>query len=317
MIPSDANAIDRDGRRDFLKSMGAASAAMLATSGASSATDTGEQQTTLPQIQIGDHSFSRLICGANPFNGGSHLSVFVNRAMKEYYTPEQIFKTLKRCQEVGINTWQSGVSQVEMYRRFVDQGLQMQYIAIAAGKSSTIETLSQGGCLGIAHHGEVTDRLFKEGRLDEAHDYLKRVRDAGMLVGVSTHMPDVVDAIESKGWDLDYYMCCVYERHRSKEALEDLLGQAPIPVGEVYLPLDPPRMFKVMNQTKRPCLAFKILAAGRLSDRRHWVEQAFRETYQSIKPTDGAIIGIYDRYSDQPAECAALVRRFGNTQQAT
>ena len=94
-------------------------------------------------------------------------------------------------------------------------------------------------------------------------DYLKRVRDAGLLVGVSTHMPAVVDAIESKGWDIDYYMTCVYERHRSKEDLERLLGQAPIPVGEVYLPLDPPRMFQAISQTTRPCLAFKILAAGR------------------------------------------------------
>jgi hypothetical protein len=275
-----------------------------------------EEPASLPQIQIGKYRFSRLICGANPFYGGSHLSVFVNRAMKEYYTPEQVFETLRRCQEVGINTWQSGVAHVESYRQFVDQGLKMQYIAIAAGKQSTIERLSHGGCIGIAHHGEVTDRLFKQGKIDEAHDYLKRVRDAGLLVGVSTHMPDVVDTIESKGWDLDYYMCCLYERHRSKQELERLLGQAPIPVGEVYLPSDPPRMFSVMNQTRRPCLAFKILAAGRLSERRQWVEQAFRETFQSIKPTDGIIIGIYDRYSDQPAECAAFARRFGGVQKA-
>lgn len=306
---SNENVEKQDGRRGFLKVMGAMPAAMLATEGSAKSAEAAAA--TLPRIQIGKYSFSRLICGANPFNGGSHLSRFVNRSMKEYYSPEQVFKTLRRCQEVGINTWQSGVSQVETYRRFVDQGLEMQYIAIAAGKPSTIEKLSRGGCIGIAHHGEVTDRLFKEGRIDEARDYLKRVRDAGLLVGVSTHMPDVVDTIESKGWDLDYYMCCVYERHRGKEELERLLGQAPIPVGEVYLPMDPPRMFKAMTQTSRPCLAFKILAAGRLSERRQWVEQAFRETYQSIKPNDGAIIGIYDRYSDQPAECADYVRRFG------
>ncbi len=63
--------------------------------------------------------------------------------------------------------------------------------------------------------------------------------------------------------------------------------------------------------------SFKILAAGRLSDRRQWVEQAFRQTLQSIKPTDGLIVGIYDRYSDQPAEDAALVRRFGNGKPTT
>ena len=92
-------------------------------------------------------------------------------------------------------------------------------------------------------------------------------------------MPAVVDAIESKGWDVDYYMTCVYERHRTAEELEKLLGHVPIPVGEVYLPQDPPRMFKAIRQTKRPCLAFKILAAGRLSERQAWVEQAFRETF--------------------------------------
>ncbi len=310
---SDPNSAGRDGRRSFLKVMGAVPAAMLATQNSVHQREVAEEPAALPHIQIGKHHISRLICGANPFNGGSHLSIFVNRAMKEYYTPDQIFQTLKRCQQVGINTWQSGTSQIELYQQFVDRGLQMQYIAIAARNQADIDKLAKGGCIGIAHHGEVTDNLFKQGKIDEAHDFLKRVRDAGLLVGVSTHMPDVVDTIESKGWDLDYYMCCVYERHRSQQQLEQLLGQAPIPTGEVYLPLDPPRMFKVMHQTTRPCLAFKILAAGRLSERKQWVEQAFRETYQSIKPTDGAIIGIYDRYSDQPSECAALVRRFGTT----
>jgi hypothetical protein len=306
------NELDREGRRRFLTTLGAVPAAMVVSDRTASASRAAEEPMALPRIQIGPYTFSRLICGANPFHGGSHLSGFLNRAMKEYYSPQQILQTLRRCQDVGINTWQSGMGHVELYKQFVDQGLQMQFIAIAAGRPSTIDALASGGCIGIAHHGEVTDRLFKSGQIDKAHDYIKRVRDAGLLVGVSTHMPDVIDTIESKGWDLDYYMCCLYERHRSKDELERLLGQAPIPVGEVYLPSDPPRMFKAINQTERPCLAFKLLAAGRLSDRKQWVEQAFRKTFESLKPTDGAIIGIYDRYSDQPAECAAYVRRFGS-----
>ncbi len=106
-------------------------------------------------------------------------------------------------------------------------------------------------------------------------------------------------------------MCCVYERHRSAAQLEKLLGAVPIPVGEVYLQSDPPRMFKAMRQTKRPCLAFKILAAGRLSERREWVENAFRQAYQSIKPNDAVIIGIYDKFGDQPAEDAGYARKYG------
>ncbi len=42
------------------------------------------------------------------------------------------------------------------------------------------------------------------------------------------------------------------------------------------------------------------------------MEDAFRQTFQSIKAIDGVIVGIYDRYSDQPAENAAFVRRFSS-----
>jgi hypothetical protein len=307
-----ARPLHEEERRTFLKKMGIMPAAVLAARQGTGLSAAEQSSRALPQIRLGPHWISRLICGANPFNGGSHLSVFVNRQMREYYTPDQILKTLRRCEQMGINCWQSGMSNLSLYQRYVAEGGTMHYLAIAsAGNDSSVQKLASGGCIGIAHHGEVTDQMFKQGKLDQIQDYLKQVRDAGLQAGVSTHMPEVVDAIESKGWDIDYYMTCVYQRHRSAEELERLLGQAPIPVGEVYLPNDPPRMFQAIHQTERPCLAFKILAAGRLSERRQWVEQAFRQTFQSIKPTDGVIIGIYDRYSDQPAEDAEMTRRFG------
>jgi hypothetical protein len=299
-MPSDSS------RRDFLKQSG-----MLAAAGSAGRAPGADSESTLPQIKLGSHSVSRLICGANPFNAGSHLSVFFNQELRQYYTTEQIIKTLRRCQEVGINTWQSTVHDLNRHRRLIDAGGKMNFLAIDQGNPEAIQRLATGGCIGIAHHGEYTDRMYKAGDIEKIGDFLKRVGDAGVLAGISTHMPAVVDVVESKGWDLDFYMTCVYERHRSAAELEKLLGQAPIPVGEVYLPLDPPRMFKVIRQTKRPCLAFKILAAGRLSDRAEWVERAFRETYSSIKPADGVIVGMYDRYADQPAENAAFVRRFG------
>ena len=56
---------------------------------------TSAAENALPQFQIGQHSFSRLIVGANPFNAGSHLSNFVNREMRAYYTPDRIVETLR------------------------------------------------------------------------------------------------------------------------------------------------------------------------------------------------------------------------------
>ena len=92
-------------------------------------------------------------------------------------------------------------------------------------------------------------------RLAESWEYSRKHLALNLPVALTEAPaePDVVDAVESKGWDLDYYMTCVYERHRSEEALKKLLGHVPMPVGEVYLREDPPRMFQAMRQTKRPC----------------------------------------------------------------
>jgi hypothetical protein len=285
-------------RRDLLKTAAAVPAV---------AAQAGE----MPKCRLGKYSISRLICGANTFNAGSHLSVFFNHELRKYYTPEQVRKTLRRCQEAGINCWQSGGGNLEWHKQFIAEGGYMHFLSIEAGDAAVLPVLAKGGCIGVAHHGEYTDRMFKQGQLEKMRDYLKHIRDNGLLVGVSTHMPAVVDVVESKGWDVDYYMTCVYERHRTKEDLEKLLGQAPIPVGEVYLPNDPPRMFKVIQQTRRTCLAFKILAAGRLSEKPEWVEKAFRDTFAAIKPGDAVIVGMCDKYTDQPAQNADFARRFG------
>ena len=86
---------------------------------------------TLPQIPFGDVHLSRLILGANPINGGSHLSRFVNNQMKRYFTPAQVQATLAQCQAAGINTWQSGLGNLAAYRAYIDAGGEMHYIALS------------------------------------------------------------------------------------------------------------------------------------------------------------------------------------------
>lgn len=268
----------------------------------------------MPMVPFGDRLISRLVLGANPINGGSHLSGFVNQQMRRYFTVENVMALLKRCEQLGVNTWQSGGANLDWWRQYCESGGAMQYISLAAEASEgqwPVEELAHAGAIGIAHHGEVTDTMFKEGRLHEARKFCKRIRDTGARVGVSTHMPAVIDQIESEGWDIDFYMACVYERHRTREELLALLGHVPIPVREVYLESDPPRMYEAIRNTPKTCLAFKILAAGRLSDSAEQVEAAFRLTFEGIKPGDAVIVGMYPEYSDQVAENAALTIRYG------
>ena len=71
---------------------------------------------------------------------------------------------------------------------------------------------------------------------------------------------------------------------------------------------DPPRMYAVMRQTRKPCFAFKVLAAGRIYD--GGVEQAFRAAFESIKPTDGIFVGMFPRVKDEVRENAEIVHRI-------
>ncbi|MDF1512882.1 MAG: hypothetical protein P1S60_03625 [Anaerolineae bacterium] len=272
----------------------------------------------MPTIPFGNHKISRLILGANPINGGSHLSRFVNNQMKHYFTDARIQQLLKQCRSLGINTWQSGPANLHQYQEFMHTDGGMHFIALASESEANpdmLDRLVAGDTIGAAHHGEVTDVFWKTQQMYKVKDYCQKIRDTGILVGVSTHIPDVVDYITSEDWDVDFFMCCVYERHRSEAELLAYLNHVPLPPKEVYLTSDPPRMYRVMRQTDKPCLAFKILAAGRLCDKQEWVETAFQQAFSEMKKNDAIIVGMYPEYEDQASINAEYVRRFSHLSQ--
>jgi hypothetical protein len=163
------------------------------------------------------------------------------------------------------------------------------------------------GPLGIAHHGNRTDERFRSGQKELVRDFLKAVRDTGVMVGLSAHNPGVIDTVESEGWDLDYYQACLYRVSRTPEETRAQFGEAPL--GEAFMEKDPERMCKMIRQTKRPCLAFKLLGAGRTSNTPVALERSYRFAYSNIKPGDAAIVGMFPKFKDEVKENADLVRR--------
>jgi len=305
-------------RRDFLLAAGTLAVAAGAVSNAAGAEDARR----LPQIKIGKHSISRLICGCNPFGAMSHTSSLIDFEFRQYYTLEQIAQTLRKCREEGINTVQGLTA--ERYKALVKAGGNIQVLANGRGEPAGIPAMIENGAIGIHHYGVTTDALYKQGKLSVAREYLKHVRDSGVLVGLTTHIPAVVEIAESEGWDVDYYMTCVYQWGRTQADLEKLFGDKKdlLPVeaysmivgdgyAEVFLSGDPPKMYKAIRQTRKPCLAYKILAAGRKAQTPESIEGAFHEAFQNIKSADAIIVGMYDRYVDQIAENCGYVRNYG------
>jgi DNA-binding MurR/RpiR family transcriptional regulator len=67
----------------------------------------------------------------------------------------------------------------------------------------------------------------------------------------------------------------------------------------------------VVRQVSKPCLVFKIFAAGRRCWSPAAIEGAFTFAYGSIKPIDAVIVGMFPRYKDQIAENAQFARKHG------
>jgi hypothetical protein len=165
--------------------------------------------------------------------------------------------------------------------------------------------------IGIAHHGNRTDDRFAAGEAGKVREFCKAVRDAGVMVGVSAHNPAVFDRIESEGWDVDYYQTCVYRVTRTREEARREFGEAPLDSGGMFLEGDPARMCRFVRQTKKPCLAFKILGAGRNTERPAQIDAAFKFAFENIKRTDAVIVGMCPKFKDEIAENVALTIKHG------
>ena len=302
-----------DTRRGFLQS-GAALAAGLAGAGAPSAAQQAAPSpgtVQVPKIKFGGVEISRMVLGVNPFYGYAHYNNNFGAVMKEWYTQDKVCAIMHQCNRYGINAF----NYVHLDRgpqdwaRFQAEGGKMHLIIqVTAGveASMLVKTLKP---LALQRQGEVVDKAFQNGEMDTVKEWCKQARDLGVLVGVGTHKPEVIAQVESEGWDVDFYAGCVYNRTRTSEEWKKALNGETLEMsGEIYLQSDPPRMYRAMRQTRKPCFAFKILAAGRIPDR--GVDQAFRTAFESIKPIDGIYVGMFPRVKDEVKEDAERVHRI-------
>ena len=229
--------------------------------------------------------------------------------MREYYTPERVCEVLHQCNRFGINAhnWVDVPRARQDLERFQAEGGRMHLIVQGVGDPTEISKSLKP--LAIYHHGEYTDRAWQNHDLKPVREWCRKARDLGVQVGVGSHKPEVLAQVEQEGWDVDFYAGCVYNRTRTAEEWKQVLNNESLEMpGDVYLRSDPPRMYRFMRQTRKPCFAFKIMAAGRVENR--GADQAFRTAFESIKPIDGVFIGLFPRVRDEVRENAERVHRL-------
>ncbi len=307
-----------DTRRGFLRSSATIAAGLA---GAASLPAQGQQRRDpiasvpnsdikIPKLKFGKVEISRLILGVNPFYGFGHYNQILGTVMQEWYTAGKVLEVLQRSEKLGINAF----NYVHLSRgqpdweRYLAEGGKMHIVAQATMDDPT-EFVKAVKPMAAWLQGERTDNAYRAGKLDSVGDYCMKLRDLGVtMVGIGSHIPEVLTMVYEKGWDVDFYAGCVYNRRRTPEEFRKLLGgELPEMPGDVYLQDDPPRMYKVLREIKKPCVAFKILAAGRVSN----PEAAFKQAFQSIKPTDFVCVGMFPRIKDEVKENAYFTSRYG------
>jgi len=303
------------GRREFFSQLSAAAATSGLVLGKTSlAQDRRGTAALLPTIKLGPHRITRLVAGCNPILGYSYMGRNADRHMVEYFTEERTIEFLQRCERAGINAHQFSRPEkmAPIARSLREGGSKMKFILLHSGSADNAigKAIELTRPIAIVHHGGATDRMFRDGKSGEVHDYVKKVHDAGVMAGVSAHNPDCIKRVADEGWEVDLFMNCFYYYTRTPEEKEKMPPVVTVPVGNPFYASDPLRMTQVMRQVKQPCLGFKILAAGRMGYNKSTVGTAFQFAFEHIKPTDGVIVGMYPRFFDEIAEDAQFTRQF-------
>jgi hypothetical protein len=301
-------------RRAFLKQIVAGGMALAGSSvlRASRGALSAPPEKALPTIQLRDKKITRLVAGYNPIGGFSHSTKRLTEHMLQYFTVERTTEFLLHCEEEGITTWQADPTPKvrDALRAAWERGSKLQWICLMSDKQALKDALELKP-IAIVHHGGVTDSMFQTGKQEQVRDFVKKVLDAGVIAGISTHNPDNLAKIEEAGWENDFFMTCFYRISRTPEEIKKMVGDGV--VGELYLESDPKKMTERVRQAKKPCLGFKILAAGRVCWDRFSIEQAFSFAYANIKPGDGVIVGMYPVFFDEVKEDADFARKYAKS----
>ncbi len=250
----------------------------------------------LPTIQIASHHITRLIIGGNPYSGISHHSIAASKAMEDYYTTNQIISDLTQAEQNGINTVLARADKhiMRTLNEYWNTGGKIQWIAQTPKSkeynslNDYLQIIAQYNPIAIYHHGGTTDMLFAEGKLHTIQDNLKRIRELGCAVGIGTHDPHILKHCYTEGFDVDFYVCALYNHTKHRE---------------MYLSADRDIAISAIQAIPTPIIAIKVLAAGRNEP-----NEAFRFALENIKPSDAMAVGMYTRFQpDQIQQNAVTV----------
>lgn len=274
------------------------------------------RQKTMPAGKIGDLTVGRLISGSNLISMNMHARDldYVKALAANYNTEERVFMTLKKCEELGVNTIVLKSHNFKHFRlaRYWDEwGGKMKWIAdvimrdINQFERLLVEHLELGASAAYLWGG-AADIWFHEKKQDHIIRAFEIMKKYDVPVGIGAHRLEPIMFCEKEGLVPDFYIKTLHhDRYWSAHAKENRRFM------EMYEgDSDDHDKFHdnfwcdrhedtvaFMQDVKVPWIAFKILAAGAIPP-----EEGFE--YAFAGGADFVCVGMFDFQVKQDAELA-------------
>ena len=265
---------------------------------------------SFPRTQVEGVSLSRMIIGTNWMAGWSHTGPAADKMIKDRHNSHHtIVPMLEAFQENGVDTIMGVLSSPNSAHIY--QGI--QEVRERSGKDfvlidtpivnvddnpqarreaeATIRRCKEyGASICLLHHSSVEQLVDKNKRqIKRLDDYTKMIRDAGMIPGLSAHMPELVVYSDLNEYDVQTYI-----------QIYNCMG--------FLMQIEVEAVSRIIWEAKKPVMTIKPMAAGRCTP---YVGLNF--SWSTIRNCDMVTVGCFNEnevYEDIEISRACFEHRY-------
>jgi hypothetical protein len=265
---------------------------------------------TFPRTTVAGVSLPRLLIGSNWIFGWSHKGHAADIFIKEQHsTVDATLSILNAFLEYGIDAWMGPFSShpeaLDKIKSIQDKIgkklilidtpiLNMDDNAAARKEAEAIVKVSKeiGSAFCLIHHSCCEQLVNKNKKtMDRLPDYTKMIRDAGLIPGLSAHMPEIIQYSDLNEYDVETYI-----------QIFNCLG--------FLMQVEVESVIRIIHEAKKPVMTIKPMAAGRTTP---YVGLTFN--WNVLRPQDMVTVGClseHEVHEDVEISLAALERRLPN-----
>lgn len=268
----------------------------------------GNMEQVFPRTEVAGVSLSRMVIGTNWMLGYSHTGQAADQMInRRYHDAESMVPMLEAFLAKGVDTIMFLSPQAPKMVRAIRQAEQntgKKIITISTpllnmddnptARAEAEQTIKQckkdEATFCLLHHASAEQLVNKnKGTMDRLPDYTKMIRDAGMIPGLSAHMPELVIYADQNGYDVETYI-----------QIYNCLG--------FLMQVEIETVAQNIHKAKKPVITIKPMAAGRCTP---FVGLNF--VWNTIRPGDLVAVGCHtldEVEEDVEISLAAIERRL-------